>query len=189
MLILASNSPRRKELITEHITSDFLIIPSNANEIYDESKSIEENITSFSYLKGFSVFKNHPHDIVISADTMVVFNNKVYGKPKDIEDAKRMLTELSNNEHMVLTSYHIFYQDKIIHKVVKSYVKFKLLTPEFIEEYTTSLSPLDKAGSYGIQDSFMKDKIEYYKGSLSNIIGLPVEDIKKDLAALKIFDF
>ena len=189
MLILASNSPRRKELITEHITSDFLIIPSNVNEVYDVNKTIEENITSYSYSKGENVFKNHPHDVVISADTMVVFNNKVYGKPKDIDDAKRMLAEFSNNEHIVLTSYHIFYQDKIIHKVVKSYVKFKLLSKEFIEEYTSSLSPLDKAGSYGIQDSFMKDKIEYSKGSLSNIIGLPVEDIKKDLAALKIFDF
>ena len=65
MLILASNSPRRKELITEHITSDFLIIPSNVNEIYDVNKTIEENITSFSYSKGISVFKNHPHAVVI----------------------------------------------------------------------------------------------------------------------------
>lgn len=185
MLILASNSPRRKELITEHITSDFLIIPSNVDEKYDESKSIEDNILNISYLKGMDVFKNHLDDIIISADTMVIFNNKVYGKPKDNAEAKRMLTEFSNNEHKVITAYHIFSKNNHISKIVTSYVKFKPLSEAFIDKYILEDSPLDKAGSYGIQDPMMNGQIEYYKGSLTNIIGLPVEELKKDLEGLK----
>ena len=185
MLILASNSPRRKELITEYITSDFLIIPSTSEESFDTSKSIEDNITRIAYSKGEQVFKSHPNDIVISADTMVIFNNKVYGKPKDKADARRMLEELSDNEHFVLTAYTIFKGNNVISKIVKSIVKFKPLSSSYIDKYIASNSPLDKAGAYGIQDELMKDKIEYYKGSLSNIIGLPIEDIKKDLEGLK----
>ena len=185
MLILASNSPRRKELITSYITSDFLIIPSKVDEAYDTSKSVEENIINIAYKKGEEIFNAHPSDTVISADTMVIFNNKVYGKPIDKEDARRMLTELSNKEHIVMTSYSIFKGNKVISKVVKSYVKFKPLSFGFIDQYIESGSPLDKAGSYGIQDELFKDQIEYYKGSLSNIIGLPVEELKKDLEGLK----
>ena len=185
MLILASNSPRRKELITGYITSDFLIAPSSIEEKFDESKSIEDNILRIARSKGEEVFKKYPNDIVISADTMVIFNDKVYGKPNDKDDAKRMLLELSNNEHIVMTSYSIFKGNKVISKIVKSYVRFKPLPLSFINEYIASNSPLDKAGSYGIQDPMFKDYIEYYKGSLNNIIGLPVEEIKKDLAAFK----
>ena len=185
MLILASNSPRRKELITGYITSDFLIVPSSVEEKFDESKSIEDNILRIARSKGEEVFKKYPNDTVISADTMVIFNDKVYGKPRDNNDAKRMLLELSNNEHIVMTSYSIFKGNKIISKIVKSYVKFKPLPLSFIDGYIATNSPLDKAGSYGIQDPMFKDYIEYYKGSLNNIIGLPVEEIKKDLAAFK----
>lgn len=185
MLILASNSPRRKELITESITSDFLIIPSAVEESYDPNKTIEENIIRIAYSKGEQVFKSHPSDIVISADTMVIFNNKVYGKPVNKADARRMLLELSDNEHSVLTAYSIFKGNEVISKVIKSIVKFKPLSTSFIDEYIATNNPLDKAGAYGIQDEYMKDKIVYYKGSLSNIIGLPIEDIKKDLEGLK----
>ena len=185
MLILASNSPRRKELITGYITSDFLIAPSSIEEKFDESKSIEDNILRIARSKGEEVFKKYPNDTVISADTMVIYDDKVYGKPKDNDDARRMLLELSNSEHIVMTSYSIFKGNKIISKVVKSYVKFKPLPLSFINEYIASNSPLDKAGSYGIQDPMFKDYIEYYKGSLSNIIGIPVEEIKKDLEGLK----
>ena len=184
MLVLASKSPRRKELITDYITSDFLIAVSNKEETFNPSKSIEENILNIAKAKGIEVKERCPHDVVISADTMVIFNNKVYGKPKDKEDAKRMLLELSDNEHKVITAYHVFYQDKVVSKLVTSYVKFKPLSLKFIDEYIASTSPLDKAGAYGIQDEMMKDNIEYYKGSLSNIIGLPVEELKKDLEGL-----
>lgn len=185
MLILASNSPRRKELITGYITSDFLIAPSSIEEKFDESKSIEDNIIRIARSKGEEVFKKYPNDTVISADTMVIFNDKVYGKPKSNDDARRMLLELSNNEHMVMTSYSIFKGNKVISRTVKSYVKFKPLPLPFINEYIASNSPLDKAGSYGIQDDMLKEYIAYYKGSLNNIIGLPVEEIKKDLEGLK----
>ena len=185
MLILASNSPRRKELITEYITSDFLVIPSHVDEKYNQSLSIKENILAISKAKGMDIFLSHPSDVVISSDTMVVFNNKVYGKPKNLDDARRMLNELSDNEHMVMTAYHIFKGDKVISRIVKSYVKFKPLSCDFINKYISEYNPLDKAGSYGIQDKLMSEQVEYYKGSLSNIIGLPVEELKKDLEGLK----
>ena len=184
MLILASNSPRRKELITEYITSDFLIIPSKASEEYRNCETIGENILRIAGAKGKEVFNVHPLDTVVSADTMVVFNNKVYGKPKNIKEAKRMLHELSDNEHEVMTAYHIFKGEQVISRLVISQVKFKPLSDQFINAYIKTGSPLDKAGAYGIQDEMFKDQIAYYKGSLSNIIGLPIEELKKDLVGL-----
>lgn len=186
MLILASNSPRRKELITDYITSDFLVIPANIDETYDKSKTIEENVLRIAKEKGSYVFSSHPKDLVISADTVVVVNNKVLGKPRDKEEAKEMLLNLGDKEHMVITAYHIFVNNEIISKLVKSIVKFKPLSFEFIDKYIATGSPLDKAGGYGIQDNLMKEEIEYYKGSLSNIIGLPIEELKKDLEGLNI---
>ena len=184
MLILASNSPRRKELITEHITSDFLIVPSSYNESFDPTISIKENILNTAKNKGLEVFAKYPNDIVVSADTMVIFNNKVYGKPASKEDAKRMLLELSDNEHQVWTCYYVFKGNKVINHIEISYVKFKPLSLEFINRYIKGCNPLDKAGSYGIQDPLMNEQVEYYKGNLSNIIGLPIEALKKDLEGL-----
>ena len=186
MLILASNSPRRKELITDYITSDFLVIPANIDETYDDSTSIEENVSRIAKEKGASIYKDHPLDIVISADTIVVLDNKILGKPHNKEEAKNMLLKLSDKEHMVITAYHIFKDKAVISRLVKSIVKFKPLSLDFINRYIATGSPLDKAGAYGVQDKLMKEEIEYYKGSLSNIIGLPIEELKKDLEGLNI---
>lgn len=186
MLILASNSPRRKELISRYITRDFIVVPSSYNEEIDPHLSIIENNLLTAVNKGMDVSKKYPDDVVISADTMVVFNNKIYGKPSNVEEAKKFLREFSNNEHQVITSYFIKYKDKNISKTVLSTVKFKPLSEKFIDEYVASDSPLDKAGAYGIQDHLMEDKIEYYKGSLTNIIGLPMDELITDLKSLNL---
>lgn len=185
MIILASNSPRRKELMEKYITPDFLIIPSDVDEKIDDSLSPIDNTVNIAKSKGEYVFKNHQEDIVISCDTTVYIENKIYGKPKDEEDAFHMLKELSNKTHHVITAYWIFKKEKIINGYVISDVTFYDLSDEIIKGYIDTKSPFDKAGGYGIQDEYSKHIVKGYKGSLSNIIGFPYEDIKKALEGLK----
>jgi septum formation protein len=179
MVILGSKSPRRKELLGELI-KEFIIIPPLIDEyLYPfESLSLE---------KAKVIAKDNPDAIIISADTIVIKDNVVYGKPKDKLDAFRMLKELSNNVHEVKTVYTIYSKNKGIEltRIVTSKVYFNDLSNELILRYCDTLSPLDKAGAYGIQDKDFNlvNKIE---GSYTNIVGLPVDELKEDLIKLKI---
>lgn len=181
MLILASKSPRRKQLLAKYLTSNFIIIPSQYNEEIDNNISPLENVKKIAYKKGEEIYKKYPHDIIISADTIVTLNNKIYGKPIDKLDAYRILKELNNNTHEVITAYSIFFKDKIINNFVVSKVSFNNNDDSLINSYIETLSPLDKAGGYGIQDELGSKLIKSYSGSLNNIIGFPIEEIKKDL--------
>lgn len=185
MIILASQSPRRKELMEKFISTSFLVIPSYVNEVINHNLSPIENVINIAKAKGLDVSKNHKDDIVISCDTAVILNNKVYGKPVNKYDAYKMLKELSNNTHEVISAYWIFYKDISISKYVSSKVTFNDLSDALINEYIETLSPLDKAGGYGIQDPLGNKLVKCYTGSLTNIIGFPVEEIKKDLEGLK----
>ena len=178
MIILASKSPRRKELMKEYLTSSFLIEPSDI----DESVYINDNPITTSQLtakaKGELIYKKHPDDIIISADTIVVIDNLILGKPKSIEDAVNMLSRLSGRTHEVITSYFIINKDHKILKSEVSTVTFKSVDRAIIEEYIKEYPPLDKAGSYGIQDPYFQEHLlDKYEGSLTNIIGLPIEKI------------
>ena len=184
MIILASNSPRRKELMEKYITKDFLVVPSQIEEISNPNLSPIENTLNIAKQKGESIFKLYPEDIVISCDTIVYIDNKIYGKPKDTNDAYHMLKELSDKKHYVATAYWIFTKDKIVSGYVVSKVKFFSLNDKTINEYIATGSPFDKAGGYGIQDDYAKNIVESYEGSLSNIIGYPYEEIKKALEGL-----
>ena len=186
MIILGSNSPRRKELMEKYISTSFLIDPSNNEEIVNINLSPLENVKNIAQAKCENVFLRHPNDVVISADTIVVFNNKIYGKPKDENDAKKILETLSNNEHQVITAYVIKYQNKTITKAVISNVYFNDLTDEFIDFYIKTKIPMDKAGAYAIQGEYGTKIVKSYKGSLSNIIGFPYEEILKDLKSNNI---
>ena len=185
MLILASKSPRRKQLLEENINSSFLIIPSSYEEELDINKTPLENVCRLAYKKGETVFTEHPDDIVLSCDTIVTLNNKIYGKPKDKKEAYVFLKELSNKTHEVITAYSIFYKGNVINNHVISKVTFNCLSDDLITSYIATGSPFDKAGGYGIQDPLGKLLVKEYKGSLSNIIGMPIEEIKKDLEGLK----
>ena len=185
MLILASKSPRRKQLLEEYVTSSFLIVPSSYEEELDLNKSPLDNVCNLAYKKGEAVFKDHQEDVVISCDTIVTLNNKIYGKPKDRDEAYQFFKELSDNTHEVITAYSIFSKDKIISNYVISKVTFNKLSDELINKYIETGSPFDKAGGYGIQDPLGKELVKEYKGSLNNIIGMPIEEIKKDLEGLK----
>ena len=188
MIILASKSPRRKELMTSYITSHFSIIPSSYEEEVSSDLSPIENVMIISKRKGEDVFKDHKDDIVISSDTIVVLNNKIYGKPSSHLEAKKMLNELSDKTHEVITAYWIFSKEKIISNYVVSKVTFNKLSDELIENYIATGSPFDEAGGYGIQDEYGHLLVKHYEGSLNNIIGFPVEEIKKDLEGLKMFE-
>ena len=115
---------------------------------------------------------------MIAADTVVVINEQIIGKPKDKEDAYRMLRMLSNNTHYVYTGYAIHQKDKFVVKTTKSTVYFNELNDELIDAYIASGSPMDKAGAYGYQDNQDFALVKKINGSISNVIGFPVEDIK-----------
>ena len=181
--VLASQSPRRKELMKK-ISSSFLIDPSNVSEDSPKGNTPVEIVKYLAYIKGKEVKTRHKDDFIISADTIVVYNNQIIGKPSDEEDAKRILSLLSDNTHEVYTAYHLFYQNKEADGVVKSVVTFNKLSEELIDSYVASGSPLDKAGAYGIQDNDKFPIIKKLTGSLDNVVGFPVKEIQESIKKL-----
>ena len=176
-VILASQSPRRIELL-KTVIKNFRIVPSKIDEVCDIDLSPEENAVLLGRKKAAWVAKEHPHNLVIGADTMVVLENKIIGKPTDAENARQILRQLSGQEHKVITGVAVVHS-KIFSAASISHVRIKTLTPNEINSYIESGEPMDKAGAYAIQGegSFL---VESYSGSYSNIIGLPM-DLLKDL--------
>jgi len=172
-LILASKSPRRFELLSE-LGLAFKVQVADVDESKVKTTKPSTLVKRLSYLKAMAVFKQHNGDIVIGSDT-IVYLNKVYGKPGTKENAIKMIQELNGKWHTVYTGVTILSKDKVDTYYVKNQVKFKHLSLEQIKEYVDKYNPIDKAGSYGIQDEML---VEKYKGSLSNIIGLPIEGLK-----------
>jgi septum formation protein len=186
MIILGSKSPRRKMLLENKISKHFLTYAPNIDE--DASNVLVSPILivrDIAKRKALEVNKIYKDDIIITADTIVVLDNEILGKPSDETDAINMLKKLSNKIHEVITSYCILYKDKMIINEVISKVKFNLLNDELIINYVKSGSPLDKAGAYGIQDNETFNIVEYYEGSYDNIVGFPVDEIKLDLEKIK----
>lgn len=181
--ILASKSPRRKELM-KLISSDFLIVTEDIDESSSYKLSPIEAVKDIAKRKGEAVDKDYPFDLVISADTIVVYNNKIIGKPNDKADAKKILTLLSDKTHYVYTAYRIKYKDKEIVNYVESEVIFNNLSEDLIDKYIQSGSPLDKAGAYGVQDNDKFPIIKKVIGSIDNVIGFPVNEIKEDIEKL-----
>ena len=179
-IILASNSPRRKELLKK--LCNFKVIVSGADENISEQPP-EEFCKTLAYLKAQSVAKDNYNSLVIGADTIVVCNDKIIGKPKDEQDNIKILQMLSNNPHYVYTGYALIYKDKSIIGVDKTKVVFNKLSLEQIVSYAKSGLGLDKAGGYGIQDNdiFVKEII----GSFDNVVGLPTEKLKEELQKIK----
>ena len=182
-VILASQSPRRVELL-KTIIKNFQVIPSNIDETCKSNLSPEENAVFLSRKKAAWVSKDHPHSLVIGADTLVVLENKIIGKPVNTEDAYQILHRLSGQEHKVITGVAIIHS-KTISSFSISRVRIKHLTQSEIISYVDSGEPMGKAGAYAIQGqgSFL---VESYEGSYSNIVGLPVDMLK---ILLKKFNF
>lgn len=176
--ILASKSPRRKELM-KYISSDFDIAVEDIDESSSYNLSPIEAVKDIAKRKGEAVDKLYPNDLIISADTIVVLDNQIIGKPIDEQDAKEMLKKLSGKVHYVYTGYRVKYLSKEIIDYVESKVEFNNLSDELINAYVKTGSPLDKAGGYGVQDNERFPIIHKVTGSINNVIGFPVEEIKE----------
>ena len=172
-LILASNSPRRRELLSA-LGVPFRVIPSRFEE-RQEGSSARETVLRFAAGKAEEVSSRYPGAYVLGADTVGCFEGESLGKPKDKEDAKRMLRLLSGNTHSVFTGVCLVGRGTLLKEVAETKVTFLPLSEEFIEEYVAGGSPMDKAGAYGIQDGGLA---AHYTGSYTNVIGLPVETVK-----------
>lgn len=172
-IILASNSPRRKKILTD-LGIEFEVIPSNYEEKLETDVFSYDLIEDLATQKACDVVNRVGKDeIVLGADTVVVLHNKILGKPKDKEDAFTMLRELSGQTHMVVTSLCGINTktNRAALLSTTSYVRFKELSDELINYYIDEFNPLDKAGSYGIQE--LPDGIlDKYEGSFDNIVGL-----------------
>lgn len=185
MIYLASASPRRLELMNK-ITSTFKVIKPT----FDESL-ISKNSTTLaleeSIGKAKSVQKLVEKDsCIIACDTIVIYKDKVFLKPININDAFNTLKFLSNKTHTVISGYTIIFKDKIISREIKTDVTFNELSDEKILNYINTSYILDKAGSYAIQDNEKYQLIKSINGSLENVIGFPVDEIRKDLIELKV---
>ena len=180
MIVLASKSPRRQQLM-KNITTDFVVDVSHIDESSSLSLPPEEAVKDIAKRKGLDIAKKHPNETVISADTIVVIDNEIIGKPVDEEDAKKILRKLSGRTHQVLTAFCLLKNDKFYEEVVSSDVLFENLSEELIDLYVKSGSPMDKAGAYGAQDNNDFKIVKKIMGSWSNVIGFPVEEIEKAL--------
>ena len=173
-IVLASGSPRRKEIL-ENMNLKFDIIKSEIEETIVENESPEELVKRLSYEKAHDIASKNLDSIVIGADTIVVLNNNVLGKPKDEDEAFNMLKQMSGKEHDVITGISILCLGlkKEINDYCASKVKFKNLSDEEIYSYIRTGECLDKAGAYGIQGkgAFFVEKIE---GDFFSVMGFPL---------------
>jgi septum formation protein len=174
-LILASKSPRRKYLLRQ-IGMKFRVVPSRTAEIISARQSPGENAQRIALEKASDVAARLRKGIVIGADTIVVLDHHVLGKPKSKDDAKRMLRLLSGREHSVFTGFALkdVETGKQIAGVEETKVRFRILTEKEIADYVESGSPMDKAGSYGIQDDFGAVFVERVNGCFYNVVGFPL---------------
>ncbi len=180
-IILASGSKRRKDLLTKAKVV-FEVYPANYEEDMTLKLLPRELVAHLSLGKASAVARVHERAIIIAADTVVVLGSELLGKPKDYADAKAMLQKLSGKKHTVFTGYVILDSEsgKKVSRVVETAVYFKSLSKTAIDVYVASGSPLDKAGSYGIQDEAAQF-VEKIEGDYHNVIGLPIASLLEDL--------
>jgi septum formation protein len=174
-LILASQSPRRKILLKQ-IGLKFRVIPSHVSEVLSPNQSPGDNAKRIAINKASEVAARLQKGIVIGADTIVVLDHNVLGKPTSKDDAKRMLKLLSGREHSVYTGFALIDVEskKHVAGVEETKVRFRKLDEKEIVSYIDSGSPMDKAGSYGIQDDFGAVFVEKLNGCFYNVVGFPL---------------
>ncbi len=183
-LILASASPRRQELLRSADIS-FEIIPSDVDEEWGEGETPEDYVVRLARLKAVKVGEKHKTRWVLAADTIVVIDGRILGKPTNRRQAEGMLEMLSDREHRVITGYCLLqtYSGKSRQGRVVSRVRFKKLSPDEVRWYLDTGEPFDKAGAYAIQGkaAFMVKEVQ---GSYTNVVGLPLCEILEALRAM-----
>ena len=172
MYILASGSPRRKELLNLFI-DDYEVLVSGCEEFVPEGTPAEKVPAILAEQKALAVADIRPNDTVIGSDTVVVLNNEIFGKPKDKEHAHAMLRALSGKKHFVYTGVAVAEKGEVRSFVQKTEVEFYELSDETIEKYIATGEPMDKAGAYGIQGKGSV-LIKGIVGDYFNVMGLPV---------------
>lgn len=181
-IILGSSSPRRADILKK-LNLDFEIIPSSYVEPHDQTVFSYDYVENLAYNKALYVAKdlNYPA-LVIGADTIVVIDNKILGKPHEKQDAYNMLKMLSGKTHFVVTGVAVVNSENLNYKIksTTTYVTFENLTDEQIHYYIENFKPFDKAGSYGIQE-LPEGYVKNVDGSIDNVIGLPSETLLKML--------
>lgn len=178
-IILASQSPRRQELI-RHITDDFEVIVSPVEEILPDGITPEEAPVYLAALKAGAVAEQHPDRTVIGADTVVILDGQILGKPRDRDDAVRMLRLLSGQIHTVVTGCCLIGGGRERRFSQRTQVEFYPLTEREIAEYVATGEPMDKAGAYGIQErgSLL---VRGIVGDYFNVMGLPIGLLNREL--------
>lgn len=176
-IILASASPRRKEILG-NTNVKFSVIESKIDEVILDNEKPQATVMRLAFEKSLSVAKKNSSDLIIGADTVVVVDGKILGKPKNMCEAKEMLNLLSNKTHQVITGISLINleENKKVIDFEVSYVKFKDLSKEDIKNYLNTNEYLDKAGAYAVQGygALLIDKIE---GDYFNIVGLPISKL------------
>jgi septum formation protein len=174
-IILASASPRRQYLFRQ-MGFNFETFPGSMDEVFDISISPKENALKLSEAKALEVAGKFQNEFIVSADTIVVLNGEIMGKPNDAKDAVVMLKKLSGREHTVYTAFTIVDRptNKMISDIESTLVKFRELEETEILEYVRSGSPADKAGAYGIQDDYGALFVEKINGCFYNVVGFPL---------------
>lgn len=176
-LILASQSPRRAKILEKNAIS-FTVVKTDSEETSypeDPEKTVREN----AILKLSACRKSHPQNPILAADTIVWFNNEIYGKPRDLNEARLMLRKLSGNTHTVFTGVAFTPNEssEIKTAVCKSEVTFHNLSDEAIDDYVNRTKPTDRAGAYDIDENG-DILVASYIGEYENIMGLPLEPLR-----------
>ncbi|MBE7092150.1 MAG: septum formation protein Maf [Clostridiales bacterium] len=179
MLILASNSPRRKEIL-ELMGLEFKIIPAKNETEIPNNIPIKKGVEKVAFLKAQEVFEKNKNATVIGADTVVVLEDEILGKPKNKKDAFSMLKKLSGKEHQVITGVAIISKEKIKVFFEKATVLFAELTENEINQYISTNEPMDKAGSYAVQGIGAKF-VKKINGDFYTVMGLPCQRLYEEL--------
>ncbi|MDO4225200.1 MAG: Maf family protein [Bergeyella zoohelcum] len=183
-LLLASQSPRRKELLAS-LGYEFQSVSIDCDEVYPADLPAENVAAYLSELKAKAYGDLHENEILITADTVVAIDGEILGKPKNTEEAKAMLSQLSGNKHQVYTAVSVGVMGKIITETDVAEVEFLPISEDEINFYISQYQPMDKAGSYGIQEWLGMAKISRINGSFYTIMGLPTHIIYRILKEIE----
>lgn len=181
-MILASKSPRRFEILSNFGIKKIDVVVADIEEVSDKENLIEQ-VVDIAVKKGIEVAKEYPDEFVVSADTVVILDGKILGKPKDCHEAFLTLTNLSGRTHEVVTAYSLINKNReiFISSFDKTVVKFKKVSKQEIDWYIETGEPMDKAGSYGIQGVGAGILIDRIEGEFYNVMGFPISKFVGDL--------
>ncbi len=181
-IILASNSPRRKELLNS-IGITFDVLSPEIDETWPSDVKPIDVPEYLAKLKSEAIKSTGRTERILAADTVVILNENILGKPKSVDEAEAMLQSLSGNSHQVVTGVCMQNQEKVVLFKDVTQVTFKELTADEIRYYVSTFEPFDKAGSYGIQEWIGMIGVSQISGSFYNVMGLPVHKIYQALKA------